>query len=250
MNRSNRHSTLQRVQSVSPYHAPRYGSLCDRLNSVKLSIAYRSYRSILSRYAHIPPHAVIADFGCGPGYLLSLVRKWYTQAILIGLDYELEILGEARARSSSHTSCPINLIQGDAEKLPFVPNALDSVICLHMVEHLHKPESFCNEVARVLKPGGWLFLATPNPKGLGAHIMGARWSGFRDDHIALKSPDEWHRLLLLCGFQPLVERTTGLSGLPIFRMLPLSIINWGALALFGSFPWRQGEAYISLWQKN
>lgn len=55
------------------------------------------------------------------------------------------------------------LVTGTA--LPFEDEAFDLVISNHVVEHvgdLERQDNHLGEIARVLRPGGWLYLATPN----------------------------------------------------------------------------------------
>ena len=46
--------------------------------------------------------------------------------------------------------------------LPFAPEAFDIVICNHVIEHVDRPAALLGEIQRVLRPGGVLYLATPN----------------------------------------------------------------------------------------
>ena len=44
--------------------------------------------------------------------------------------------------------------------LPFKDDVFDTVVSIEVLEHLEKPQSFVNEICRVLKPGGTFFLTT------------------------------------------------------------------------------------------
>ncbi len=48
------------------------------------------------------------------------------------------------------------------ERLPFTDGAFDVLVSLEGIEHLRKPYAFVAECRRVLAPGGWLLLSTPN----------------------------------------------------------------------------------------
>ena len=82
------------------------------------------------------------------------------------------------------------------------------------------------EVHRILKPNGIFIVATPNLGGLGAKVMDKKWSGFREDHVSLKSADDWSKLIASHQFSSLVENTTFLSGIPLLTKFPLGIINY------------------------
>lgn len=52
-------------------------------------------------------------------------------------------------------------IVADAYCLPYADNVVDGVFCEAVLEHLEFPDRAAAEMARVLKPGGQLFAATP-----------------------------------------------------------------------------------------
>lgn len=66
----------------------------------------------------------------------------------------------------------LELLKGDIENLSFENNSLESVSCLHVIEHIglgrygdklntNGPKVACKELSRVIKPGGYLYLSTP-----------------------------------------------------------------------------------------
>lgn len=231
----------------SHYHAPPAGSLRDHLRQLRMYLNYRHYKKWLVRFGrfNLGREKKILEIGCGPGYLLNFLEKWFPQWNITGLDFDQRLLDEARIRIKNSL-----LIQGNAERLPFRKSQFETLISLHNIEHLYRPERFIAEAYRLLEPGGVLLLATPNPRGIGAKAMGKKWGGWREDHVSLKPPNEWHFLLKQEGFTPLQERTTLFTGIPAFRWFPLNLFNWGLLVLFGSFPWKHGEAYVSVWRKD
>lgn len=53
-------------------------------------------------------------------------------------------------------------VLGDAQKLPFVDGAFDTVFCSQVLEHVPQPGVALKEFCRVLKPGGHLILTVPH----------------------------------------------------------------------------------------
>ncbi len=209
-----------------------------------IRLGYDYWRRTLSQYlCHDEPVRVL-ECGFGEGNLLQLLEKWFPPLRLCGLDIDYPAICHAQ-----QTSQRAAFLQASAESLPFPDRQFNLIISFHMVEHLPHPEKFIAEAHRVLAERGFLILATPNPLGIGARLMGARWSGLVPDHISLKPVDSWRAMLNRQGFAILKDGTTGLSGIPMFRKLPLALLNWGPLFLFGFFPWVQGEAYIAISQK-
>lgn len=52
-------------------------------------------------------------------------------------------------------------VVGDIHKMPFKDNSLDAIICIAVLEHVENPIKACEEMFRVLKPGGYCFLFVP-----------------------------------------------------------------------------------------
>lgn len=51
------------------------------------------------------------------------------------------------------------------------PNTFDVIVCMEMLEHVPDPQSIVDACAKILKPGGWLFLSTIN-RSPAAMILG------------------------------------------------------------------------------
>lgn len=49
-------------------------------------------------------------------------------------------------------------IVGDAHNLPFLDNSFGAVIAMNSFEHYHSPHLVANEIRRILRPGGQVFL--------------------------------------------------------------------------------------------
>jgi SAM-dependent methyltransferase len=54
----------------------------------------------------------------------------------------------------------------DVSALPFEDGSYDIVLSTQVLEHVRDPQRVVQEMARVLKPGGWLFLTTPQSSPL------------------------------------------------------------------------------------
>lgn len=50
----------------------------------------------------------------------------------------------------------------EIDKIPLADNSIDIAISLAVLEHLNDPSVFLKEIFRVLKPGGLIYLSTPN----------------------------------------------------------------------------------------
>jgi ubiquinone/menaquinone biosynthesis C-methylase UbiE len=204
-------------------------------------LTYDIWRRTLPKYVDCRQEACWLECGMGPGHLLGLVEHWFPRKKVCGLDIDVPTIKQARQSSTQ-----ARLLAASAEALPFPEQTFEAVLSLHMVEHLPEPDNFFREAARVLKPSGLLIFATPNPIGIGARVMKERWTGLVPDHISLMAPSAWRALLKNHGFGILDHGTTGITDIPMFRRLPLALLNWGPLFVCGFFPWELGGAYICI----
>jgi len=72
----------------------------------------------------------------------------------------------------------------------------DGVTTLDVVEHLERPWEDLATLAARLKPGGWIFVATPNPKSALARLSGSRWREGRKAAHLLFLPESTLRTML------------------------------------------------------
>lgn len=52
----------------------------------------------------------------------------------------------------------VTYLSGQGEDLPFVSGTADLVVCTNCIDHTDDPHAVVRELARVLRPGGWLWL--------------------------------------------------------------------------------------------
>jgi len=72
----------------------------------------------------------------------------------------------------------VPVINGAGEHLPYRDATFDMVVCWDVIEHVQSPQAMLQEVHRVLKPGGMLFLTAINRRAWvdpHFHIRGLNW---------------------------------------------------------------------------
>lgn len=96
---------------------------------------------------------LIADIPAGQGALaLSLHGRGHTNIISGEIDTDL-----FRPKGA------LPLVKLDLrEPLPFADGSFDAMFCVEAIEHMENPYHLMRELARVIRPGGRLFLTTPN----------------------------------------------------------------------------------------
>ncbi|MBA2656232.1 MAG: bifunctional 2-polyprenyl-6-hydroxyphenol methylase/3-demethylubiquinol 3-O-methyltransferase UbiG [Tatlockia sp.] len=99
----------------------------------------------------------VLDLGCGGGILTEAMAK--AGANLTGIDVENEAL-EAAKLHAKQSQLAINYVNSPVEFYEAEP--FDLITCMEMLEHVKDPQLVINHCARLLKPGGYLFLSTIN----------------------------------------------------------------------------------------
>ena len=83
---------------------------------------------------------------------------------------------------------------------------------IEVLEHLRKGRAELERAAQLLRPGGALYLTTPNGGSLNRRLLGGRWSIIAPpEHRAIWSPKGVQMALLHSGFGRIDVRTTGLN---------------------------------------
>ncbi len=115
----------------------------------------------------------VVDLGCGPG--TNLFDVYDASADIAGvqwfgldLNQKEAAMGAGRSayRVQARKMQPVNFMAGDIFNLPFADNSIDILISSEVVEHLPDPVPALKEMQRVLKPGGYAMVTTPNPGNL------------------------------------------------------------------------------------
>jgi len=76
---------------------------------------------------------------------------------LTGLDLTPEMLAVAKTRAEK-SGRPVQLIEGDAQDIPFADHSFDSVVCTYALCSVPDDARAISEMDRVLRPGGRLIL--------------------------------------------------------------------------------------------
>ena len=117
--------------------------------------------------------ARILDLGCGPGALtVTLAHAGYVVTAGDRSDVMLELAAH-RARSAG-VADRVTTRRLDAHDLPFRRATFDAVVALGLLQWSHSPERVMEEMARVVKPGGYVVANVTNRRQLAALIDPAR----------------------------------------------------------------------------
>ncbi|HYB13061.1 MAG TPA: class I SAM-dependent methyltransferase [Myxococcota bacterium] len=119
-------------------------------------VADRAWYAYAARLLPAPPGVLgrWVDLGCGQGEFLELVQAIGSQGF--GLDFNPH--NARRVRGDGRPSLVADLNR----PLPFRDYSLDGASLIEVIEHIVQAEDLLQELSRVIRPGGWLVVTTPN----------------------------------------------------------------------------------------
>ncbi len=108
----------------------------------------------------------VLDVGSGAGQIAQHLLKYAdSEAKVTCTDLSQPMLRRARNRLKLGTP---EFVAADLARLPFADGSFDCVTCGYVLEHLADPTPGLKEIARVLQPGGRMFLLTTEDNFSGA----------------------------------------------------------------------------------
>ncbi|MEO3389441.1 methyltransferase domain-containing protein [Mesorhizobium sp. CAU 1741] len=130
-------------------------------------MTWRHERNILPRHG-VRPGMAVADICCGIGDFAVLFQKEFNPSRLVALDHSKPSLAYAREVASDFGVQGIEYVYGDASELLLEDNQFDFVTCRHSLQIFDRPELILQELFRICKPGGRVYVS--NEKN--SHCLG------------------------------------------------------------------------------
>ena len=103
--------------------------------------------------------ARIVDIGCGAGGASVALAKAGADVLAVDPDGQRMEAAKELARLNGVGLCCLPI---EGEKLDDLDGKYDVVLLLDVLEHVANPEQVLRNAKRLLRPGGWLYLSTPN----------------------------------------------------------------------------------------
>ncbi|MCC6610738.1 MAG: class I SAM-dependent methyltransferase [Burkholderiales bacterium] len=194
-------------------------------------------RNFLRTWQPQKPGGVWLDAGCGAGtYARAMVAAGQQ---VVAVDYSLPSLQKAQQRS--HEAL-LHLVGADVTRLPLPSNYCDGAICFGVLQALSGPEPAIRELARVVRPGGWIWVDALNANFWPnlTWRLSARFRGY-DSRLRFDSPGQLARVFRRCGL-----RRVHITWVPIlpgrFGRLQRFAESAAVRAMFATLPWLASAA--------
>jgi SAM-dependent methyltransferase len=116
---------------------------------------FRRHEVAYEYLAPLVAGAAVLEVGSGEGYGTDLLAR--SARTVLGIDYDATAVAHARSRYPA-----ARFVRANLAALPVPPQSVDVVATLQVIEHVWDHAQFVRECVRVLRPGGRLFVTTPN----------------------------------------------------------------------------------------
>lgn len=180
--------------------------------------------------------STIIDLGCGDGrFSIDLAKRARAKKVY-GIEFQKETAAIAGDKGIQVCRADLN------KRLPFADEAFDAVHANQVIEHLVETDIFIEEIYRILKPGGYAVVSTPNLASLHniislimgkqpfpAHVSnrvilgnsldpkhGMKHESKGEIHMRIFSPDALIEILEYHGFR--IQRFKGVGFYPFPRL--------------------------------
>ncbi|MBI5882742.1 MAG: class I SAM-dependent methyltransferase [Elusimicrobia bacterium] len=142
----------------------------------------------------------LLEVGCAAGYFLNAAR---TDFEVFGVEPSRWAAAEASRRFG------VKVHAGTLAEAAFPDAHFDVAAMVDVIEHLADPAAVLAECRRVLRPGGLLYLVTPDIGSLSAKVLRGSWWGLRPAHLHYFSRKTLSAFLEKNGFETRLCRSYG-----------------------------------------
>jgi len=151
----------------------------------------------LKRFAH---SGRLLDVGCATGYFLNAAR----------LDFETQGIELSEwAAKYSRERLRLDVVTAGLDDASFAGEHFDVVSLNDVVEHFTDPKAALVRIHDLLRPGGLLYLVTPDIDSLSARLLRGRWWGLRPAHVYYFSTTTLGAMLRETGFEVELVKSYG-----------------------------------------
>ncbi|MBI5391540.1 class I SAM-dependent methyltransferase [Candidatus Woesearchaeota archaeon] len=130
---------------------------------------YRARRDLLKQVIKSLPNKNKAlEIGCGMGGNLKVIKEYFKETQ--GIDNAAIAVEYCKKEG-------LSVRKAAGEKLKFKDNYFDFIVCADVLEHIPEDQKAVDEIARILKPNGFLFITVP------AHSYLWNNNDIRSEHV-------------------------------------------------------------------
>ena len=155
------------------------------------------YLDLLERYRG-KAEGTLLEIGCGQGDFL--VRAAARGLTVTGIEYSEHACEVARSKLRD---VPDSAVM--CGEISSATGQYDICACSDLIEHVRNPRLFLEQVHKLLRPDGIVFIATPTLDSWSARLLRNRWMEFKAEHLFYFKASTLQTLLIDCGFEKIIE---------------------------------------------
>lgn len=172
-----------------------------------LTLFDKRYKVLLNLFRSYRQKKTLLEVGCGAGFFLKAAERagWNTE----GLEVSEAAVTFAQEQLNLRVQCAV------LEETSFAENSFDVVTMFDTIEHLFDPMHILRLVHRILRPGGALFISTPNINALSHYALGKPWAVLSPaEHLYYFSPKTLNHMLQKTEYENIIfGRFSGIQGI-------------------------------------
>jgi len=171
-----------------------------------------AYDSLLADLEYYGKRGSLLDIGSGTGDLLNAAsaKGWD----VLGVELSPYAAQYAKQRYG------VDVLVGDLYSVELPKERFDVVTMVEVIEHLADPLAAIKKASGSLRPGGLLYLTTPNFHGIGVRLLGADAAGiWPREHLYYFTPRTATKLIEVVGMCCIRLRTIGIEEKNIEHLL-------------------------------
>ena len=145
------------------------------------------------------------DIGCGTGWAVrhaSRIIKENGKAF--GIDLSSKMIEIAKANSPNNQN--VFFFQANAENLPFEDNFFEFIICTNSFHHYLDPLKVLDEVFRVLKKEGEIYILDVTTDGFLAKMLDKGFQKTEQEHVKYYSTQEFKDFYAKAGLNYIASK--------------------------------------------
>lgn len=150
------------------------------------ALTYDRYVALLDGFASRLKGREFLDVGCGVGgFVAAAIDNGWRG---MGID-----LAEGAVKVGRRFNLPLQCTNFFSASI--ADQSKDLITMFEFIEHVPDPGAFLKRAEDVLRPGGILYLTTPNFNSLDRLLLGHRWEAIHVEHLTYFTPRTLKRLL-------------------------------------------------------
>lgn len=166
-------------------------------------ITEKRYKELLQEFEAYRQNGRLLDIGCGYGFFLQTAKEvnWDITGI--------EITDEA---VKACTSKDLRMHHGSLESAGFPDDHFDVIVLIETIEHVTEVDKLLREIYRVLRPGGLVYLSTPNFNAVNRFRLKEKYDIIQYPlHLSYFTPDTLKQFFESNGFKTKSIKSSGIS---------------------------------------